>query len=80
MNEQDLIDARAKAEAVKTYAGLMYEIESRVMVLVEKLIEKDDEQVRGAIKEFRKLIELPASLEEQAGYIAAELTEQSASA
>lgn len=74
---EDLDELVAKRQRLMTWPGMQEEIETRIAALTERLIAKDDEQARGAIREMRRLIELPADLEAQASHLAAALSEQS---
>ena len=52
-------------------------IEQRIEELKEKLVTQNDEQTRGAIKELRNLIDLPATLKSERDYLAAALSDSS---
>ena len=67
----------ARRQHLMTWAGMAEEIELRITTLTERLVAKDDEQARGAIKELRRLIELPADLEAEASQLAAALSDSS---
>lgn len=63
--------------ACSVWPRLVVEIELRIADLTNKLIAKDDEQTRGAIKELRTLIDLPETLRYERDHLAAALSEQS---
>lgn len=73
MNEE-LNDLLARRAHLMTYAGMKEQMERRINELTMNLIAKDDEQARGAIKELRRLIELPDDLEAEASHLAAALS------
>jgi len=53
-------------------------INGRVSELTESLISQDNEQMRGAIKELRRLAELPESLVQERDGIQAALAREAA--
>lgn len=53
------------------------EIQGRIDSLTLNLIGENNEQTRGAIKELRRLIDLPATLQYERDHLAAALSEQS---
>lgn len=57
---------------------LAEEIDSRIGALTEQLINNDNEQTRGAIKELRRLRDMPESLDQEREGIQAALAEQAA--
>ena len=60
--------------------ALIVHITEQIASLTVSLIETNDDQTRGRIKALRSLINLPEALLYERNHIAAELTEQSASA
>lgn len=55
---------------------LLAHIDQQIAGLTEKLINNDNEQARGAIKELRRLRELPETLTHERDRISADLSEQ----
>lgn len=72
LNQLDL--ALAAAPVWPRFAA---EIARRVDELTLKLIGENNEQTRGAIKELRCLIDLPAALQAERDHLAAALSEPS---
>lgn len=80
MNLQDRIsEIDALSPALKSPA-LVAHLHAEVSRLTAKLVSANDEQARGAIQALSALINLPEALQYERQEIAAELTEQSASA
>lgn len=80
MNYHDrLAEIDALTAALKCPA-LLAHIAERIAEHTNRLIGEDHEQTRGRIKALRDLINLPETLQFERDHIAAELTEQSASA
>lgn len=57
---------------------LHLQLQSRMNDLVNRLIGKESEQTRGAIKEVRQLIELPQTLQQERESITAALSDMDA--
>jgi hypothetical protein len=57
---------------------LVEEIDDRISALTEQLINNDNEQTRGAIKELRRLRDMPESLIHERDGISAALADQAA--
>ena len=57
---------------------LTEEIDSRISALTEQLVNNDNEQTRGAIKELRRLRDMPDSLKQERDGISAALADQAA--
>jgi hypothetical protein len=57
---------------------LVEEIDDRISALTEQLINNDNEQTRGAIKELRRLRDMPDSLNQEREGIQAALADQAA--
>ena len=72
-----LNEARAKQQKLETVTGWLDEFRERMTYLTAELIAKDNEQTRGALKELRRLIELPDTLQVDVERETAALPEQS---
>lgn len=72
-----LNELNAVLPALAAWPRISVEIERRIGDLTERLIAQDNEQTRGAIKELRYLIDLPAVLQSERDHLAAGLPEQS---
>jgi hypothetical protein len=57
---------------------LVEEIDDRISALTEQLINNDNEQTRGAIKELRRVRDMPDSLNQEREGIQAALADQAA--
>lgn len=55
----------ALAACEKCYKHVVYEIESRMKAKIVQLIQTNDEQVRGEIKAYQSLLELPQQLQQE---------------
>lgn len=80
MNAEDRVKQIQKTlEAIQNgwpfYLALINE---RLASLTEALINNDNEQTRGAIKELRRLAEMPASLAQERDQLSSALSEQDA--
>jgi hypothetical protein len=53
-------------------------VNQRIADMTEQLINNDNEQTRGAIKEMRRLTELPANLRQEMSSISAALADEAA--
>lgn len=73
----DRIDQINKQLPALQSAALVDLLRERIASLTERLIGTDSEQVRGAIKELRQLIDLPGQLQTELTYLTAGLSEQS---
>jgi len=60
---KELDDALASFE--KCYKHVVYEIESRIKAKIVQLIQTNDEQVRGEIKAYQSLLDLPQQLQQE---------------
>lgn len=49
----------------KCYKHVVYEIESRMKSKIVQLIQTNDEQVRGEIKAYQSLLDLPQQLQQE---------------
>ena len=49
----------------KCYKHVVYEIESRMKAKIVQLIQTNDEQVRGEIKAYKSLLDLPQQLQQE---------------
>ena len=58
--------------------ALMALLNERIAGMVERLISQDSEQLRGAIKECRALLDLPIALQSERDQITAALSESDA--
>ena len=68
-----------KLEAIKSAWPLIAaHIDDRLSELTEQLISNDNEQTRGAIKELRRLRDMPDSLKQERDGISAALADQAA--
>jgi hypothetical protein len=72
LNQLDLALA-----ACPSWPRFAAEIGRRIDELTLKLIGENNEQTRGAIKELRRLIDLPATLQVERDHLAAALSEPS---
>lgn len=75
-----LNEARAKQQKLETVTGWLDEFRERMALLTAELIAKDNEQTRGAIKELRRLIELPQDRQAEVERESAALPDQSGAA
>jgi hypothetical protein len=64
-------------QATTAWSRVAAEIQKRIDLLTERLIAKDDEGARGAIKELRQLIDLPEALRSERDHLAAALSDSS---
>ena len=55
----------ALAAFEKSYKHVVYEIESRMKAKIVQLIQTNDEQVRGEIKAYQSLLDLPQQLQQE---------------
>ena len=55
----------ALAAFEKCYKHVVYEIESRMKAKILQLIQTNDEQVRGEIKAYQSLLDLPQQLQQE---------------
>ena len=60
---KEIDDALAAFE--KCYKHVVYEIESRMKAKIVQLIQSNDEQVRGEIKAYQSLLDLPQQLQQE---------------
>lgn len=65
----------AMEQVFPAWPRITLELQYRLNDLTERLIGQNDEQVRGAIKELRALIDLPASLQDERKHLAAGLSD-----
>lgn len=72
-----LNELNAVLPALAAWPSISVEIERRIGELTERLIAQDNEQTRGAIKELRYLIDLPATLQSERDHLAAGLSDSS---
>lgn len=72
-----LNELNAVLPALSAWPSISVEIERRIGDLTERLIAQDSEQTRGAIKELRYLIDLPAVLQVERDHLAAGLSDSS---
>lgn len=63
--------------ALASWPRIAAEIQARIDGLVWKLVAEDNEQTRGAIKELRRMIDLPATLQAERDHLAAALSDSS---
>lgn len=58
------VDA-ALAAFEKCYKHVVYEIESRMKEKIVRLIQSNDEQLRGEIKAYQSILDLPQQLQQE---------------
>lgn len=55
----------ALASFEKCYKHVVYEIESRMKEKIVRLIQSNDEQLRGEIKAYQSILDLPQQLQQE---------------
>jgi rubrerythrin len=80
MNSEDRIkEIQRTIEAIQNgWPFFLALINERASELTESLISQENEQTRGAIKELRRLTELPANLQQEMSSISAALADEAA--
>lgn len=77
--EERISHIQRTLEAIKSgWPVMKAHFDDRIEALTEQLINNDNEQTRGAIKELRRLRDMPESLAQEREGISAALAEQAA--